>query len=70
MADFRYSKLYDLIDSFRRGGHRYNDDDWYYSCPLHPDYSGEKTECDCGLDAHNAKVGEALKIIDSLFAGS
>jgi hypothetical protein len=30
-------------------------EDCYYSCPLHPDYCGDKyKECDCGLELRRA----------------
>jgi len=70
---------YDLlatIESLRRRVHSSLDEDCWYSCPKSPDYCGHDTECNCGLDEHNAKVGaisdaatamiEALDAVEAL----
>jgi hypothetical protein len=43
-------------------GHNYCEDSWY-SCPKAEDGCSDKTkgeECDCGADAHNARVDAIL----------
>ena len=39
-------------------------DDCFYSCPKSGeccDDTADQTKCNCGADAHNAKIDEALK---------
>jgi hypothetical protein len=60
------NRLVEILESFRPVGHRYNDDDCWYSCPQHPEYCGDKTECDCWFYERNAKVDEALKLLKEL----
>lgn len=48
-------------EGLRRSGH-YECEDGFYSCPKHPDsFTPEAagTDCNCGMEKHNAKV-EAL----------
>lgn len=49
----------DALAALARRGHYYCDDSWY-SCPLAEDGCADdqfpKDECNCGADAHNAKV--------------
>ena len=56
------------IESLRRRGHYYVDEDCWYSCPEHPDYCGYDTECNCGLDEHNAKVDAIRDAVTAMSA--
>lgn len=53
-----------LIDAKRV--HLVVDEDYFYSCPLGVDdegfkaYCGDETKCNCGTEAHNAKIDEAI----------
>ena len=61
----RQERLLEIVESFRRKGHDYVDEDCWYSCPAHEDYCGnqDKDVCLCGLAEHNARVDEALQMI-------
>lgn len=63
-----YTSLLALVESFRRTQHDYVDGDCWYSCPSHPEYCGDQpvSDCICGLDEHNAKVDECLRLIREL----
>jgi len=63
----KLEKLIVIIESFRRTQH-YECEDGFYSCPSHPDYFGndDRTFCSCGLVRDNAKVDEALQIVQGL----
>lgn len=61
-------RLLEILEELRRKGHRYNDDDGFYSCPLAENGWWDKPEprkCDCALDEHNAKIDEAIAIVKS-----
>ena len=68
MAKVKIKKLKLIIESFRRKYHYFVDMDCWYSCPLHKDYCGddEELECTCGADKHNAKVDEALQLLQDI----
>ena len=66
-------RLLEIIESMRRKHHYWVEEDCWYSCPAHEDYCGEDLHhiCTCGLDEHNAKVDEALRMVrDRGSAGS
>jgi len=48
-----------------RLSHYYNDDDCWYSCPASGQCCRENAglKCDCGADAHNARVDELIKLL-------
>ena len=69
--------LVDTVDKLRdvliasKIPHRIVDGDCWFSCPK----SGEscrddqvKTECDCGADAHNARISDAIILLEELDA--
>ena len=60
-------KLIKLIESLRQTEHDSCEDDTWYSCPLHPNYSGNQSKnCLCFFYENNAAVDEALQIVRGL----
>jgi hypothetical protein len=60
-ARAREQKMRDVLASLRRG-HDTCEDSWY-SCPKSPDgcaNDGAGDDCNCGADAHNAIIDNAL----------
>jgi hypothetical protein len=66
----KLGKLTKIIESFRRLQHDNCPDDPWFSCPMHPEYSGlqNRSSCLCYMDEHNAQVDEALRIVQGLKA--
>ena len=63
----KQEKLIKIIESFRNKYHYHVEEDNWYSCPAHPEYSGDDAHvCSCGLLEHNLKVDEALQIARGL----
>lgn len=60
-------RLREILESLRIDNH-YECEDCFYSCPkLGEDYCGiSDDECTCGMDENNAKIEEALAILDSM----
>jgi len=60
-------ELLKIIESFRKKNHYHVEEDTWYSCPAHPEYSGnDPHDCLCGLLEHNLKVDKALQIVRGL----
>jgi len=60
-------ELLKIIESFRKKNHYHVEEDTWYSCPAHPEYSGnDPHNCLCGLLEHNLKVDKALQIVRGL----
>jgi hypothetical protein len=64
-TELKYAIL--LAKSLKRD-HYHNDDDSWYSCPMHPEYGGECNGCgcECGADDHNKKVDELISVLNKL----
>ena len=61
-------RLIALLETFRKKNHFSLEEDNWYSCPMHPGYTGEtdKNRCECGFFINNQRVDEALSLVEKL----
>lgn len=66
----KLEKLVEILEWLRQAEHDSCENDTWYSCPMHPNYGGNQSKnCLCFFHENNAKVDEALQIVQSLKLG-
>lgn len=54
-----------IIDMISKLSHRHNDDDPWYSCPMHPEYGGPEDDnyCNCGYETRKERLEKILELL-------
>lgn len=70
---FEKRKVREIIkdmEGFKLKQHYHNDEDNYYSCPMHPEFGGDLAEqnqfCNCSMEGHNKQIDEFIDRLNKL----